>query len=262
MKATDDPQCSKNHIDQFLAVLSGLLEEPRISTAHRHFDLATLAFVEIVSGAHQVDFYQAIDALRDFAKHQNQQHKHIFQEILMMRDQIEKYRKVIVCLEYRHAFENLSLGGQGYLMKNKIKYENEFKKGTIRWQATLDLALEMELFRMCTEKHSKKMKTAAPPPSLGIPTSPTTIAQSPSGGVQTHSASTGAPGASANAQNAVTPPSLRSLLQKDFNIWPSKNTTKRSDIVTATLARQAAEESLAAQAVRQFSPHWIRNIGI
>lgn len=82
------------------------------------------------------------------------------------------------------------------------------------------------------------------------------------GGVQTHSASTGAPGASANAQNAVTPPSLRSLLQKDFNIWPSKNTTKRSDIVTATLARQAAEESLAAQAVRQFSPHWIRNIGI
>ena len=89
----------------------------------------------------------------------------------MMRDQIEKHRKAIVCLEYRHALENLSLGGQGHLMKNKIKNESEFKKGTIRWQATWDLAVEMELFRMCTEKHSKKTKTAAPPPSLGIPTS-------------------------------------------------------------------------------------------
>jgi DNA polymerase III gamma/tau subunit len=214
-----------------------------------------------VSGARQHDFYEAIDVLRDMAKHRNQQHKHLFDEIQSLHVQIEKHRKVIVCLEYRHALENLSLGGQGYLMKHKIKRESEFKKATIRWQATWDLAVEMELFRMCTEKHLKVTQTAAPPPSQGIPTSSTTVAQSPSGVVQASSASTGAPLASANAQNAVTPPSLQSLLQKDFNIWSSRNQTKCSDIVTATLARQAAEAAqaaqaaLAAQAVRQSSPN-------
>ena len=259
LQATDDPQCSKNHIDKFLTVLSGLLEEPRISTAHRHFDLATLAFVEIVSGARQVDFYQAIDALRDFAKHHNQQHKRLLDEIMKLRDQVAKHKKIIVCLEYRHLLEHLSQEGENFLVKIKNKDPDKLKKATPRWKEVWELAVETELLRMCQEKDPQLMQTVTSSVAPVATSSSTTSTQPQSAIIQAVSAPSGPPTASTNAVTqpsppVLDPPRLKSLLQNDFNFWYEHNEQTCKAIVNASVANLASRTQATKQAKKWVSP--------
>ena len=209
----DDERCPQNSAFKLLDQLQKLHREPHISMSHRHFDLATLAFVEIISGAQLNDFYDAIQTLRDIAKYRNEQYKHFFDEIKTLRSKIERHRRVIVCLEYRHVLEHLSREGEEYIVKQGRRKRPDLRTGTDMWQAAWELAVETELLKMCQEKDPPLPPSTS---TTGSSASSTTAAQSSS-----QSAPTTLP---------PSPPILRSLLQKDFNVWSSANPTMCSDI--------------------------------
>jgi hypothetical protein len=61
--------------------------------AYRRFEPAALTFVEIISGAQQNSFYDAVQTLRDIAKYRSEQYEHFFDEIKKLRSKTKRHRR-------------------------------------------------------------------------------------------------------------------------------------------------------------------------
>lgn len=188
----------------FLEELHRLQMHSHLSGSHRHFSFATIEFVEGVSGIRPRTFYDAIQQLRDLAKHRNQQHKHLYEEINRLRNEISDKSIAIACLANRHVLENLPKGKTD-ILSTKLglsrREQDDLKAATPRWKATWELAVQEELRLMISDV--KQSRPAASCPSA-----------SKSGSTRT-----------AQAPNPPSRP-LTALLRGDFDQWAGSKAGK------------------------------------
>ena len=201
----DDEECSHDEICFFLDKLQRLHRDSQtISAAHRYFDLATSAFVEVVSGVRPKNFYDAIQTLREITKQRSQQYKHLYDEIKTMRAEIALHKQIITCLEYRHVLE--SLPNKDALISKLSLNSADLKDASPTWKHTWRLAVETELAAMLQDVINTRVAASSGAPTATSAPPPTGPAPSPSP-------------AAGPAASTPPPPRLTTLLRQEFDLW-------------------------------------------
>ena len=209
----NDPECPHETVCLFLDELQRLNYEEltAISAAHKHYHLATDAFVEIISGARPGGFHDAIRTLREISKQHNQQYKHLYDEIKTMRAEVAMHQQIIACLEYRHVLE--SLPRKDVLLQKFSLQPADLKDAAPTWKYTWRLAVETELDALLREVISKRAATRTGASVTTPAPQATGTAQPPHG------------------PNIQPPPRLTSLLRNDFELWVKRHAARMNAMV-------------------------------
>ncbi|MCJ1457880.1 hypothetical protein MMC28_008249 [Mycoblastus sanguinarius] len=213
-----------------------------LSVEQNKFQFNICLFVEAKTGRKGLEYREAIQILREMSFVKNEQSKILYKAIEDQRTEIALQQQIITCLEYRHVLE--SLPQKDFPIMTALAGTNS---GTGAWQKTWRLAVEYELDKMLVDY-------IKPPPPAIAPAKSTITAPPAAGTLGTGATSSTSATLSANSTTSLTPskspPSLRALLQSDFDGWAkgSKqlNNDKNAKIVpTAMPAVPGAAPNMA-----------------
>ncbi len=190
-------------------------------------------------------YREAIQTLREMSFIENEQFKVLYKAIEKERTEVALQQQIITCLEYRFALEHLP-------QKNTTKMQalHGTDSGSGAWQKTWRLAVEAELDRMiidyvnppnpglagttpATSAIAAGPSAVAVPSASSMPAAPAapaatatlaapSAAATPLAGTAPSAATAPAiPSASVSSGSTLsaTSPSLRELLQSDFEYW-------------------------------------------
>ena len=181
-----------------------------LSVEQDKFQFNTCRFVEVKTGRKGVKYREAGRILREISFVKNEQSKILYEAIEKQRTEIALQQQIVTCLEYRHVLE--CLPQKRFPAMVKLPGTDS---GTGAWQKMWRLAVEDELDRMI-EGYINSTGPALPPPS--------TKKVSPQAGVSATGATSSATimvskGPPLGSTHSKKPPSLRALLQSDFDHW-------------------------------------------
>lgn len=162
LRSTDDENCPHEQVALLLDELQRLHKDvPIISPAHIYFQRATVAFADMVTNSRADDFYDAVQKLKEFAKHHNQHYKYLYDEIQRLQRDIALHQQIIVCLEYRHVLESLP-------QKDIIESWGDAKDDhTSQWKSTWEKAARIQLTAMLEVLIDRKTVEAGTPMLVG-----------------------------------------------------------------------------------------------
>lgn len=202
-----------------LRLVKSWSEDSRLLSAEQDkFQSNLCLFVEAKTGRKGLRYGEAIQFLREMSFTKNEQSKILYEAIEKQHTTIALQQQIITCLEYRHVLESLPKKNSSAM--TALTGTNS---GSGAWQKTWKFAVEDELEKMMTEYITAKGASQPAPSATNASTTPAPSAAGPSATGAPSSAPAILPPSSSthSSVNSATPPSLRALLQSDFNNWAS-----------------------------------------